>query len=117
MEELISPSDMAALKANGRHAALDPSYDPYAVICLRAPDGPQLWLLAEVDAEDEDLAYGLCDLGIGLPEPGSVSIRWLAAWRGRLGMRLEKDRTFASAAPLRLSTLARVAAAAGRIVT
>jgi hypothetical protein len=37
------------------------------------------WLLSELDYEEPDIAFGLCDLGIGFPELGWVSLHELAS--------------------------------------
>jgi hypothetical protein len=50
------------------------------------------WLLADLD---DGLLFGLCDLGIGCPELGYVSLAELAAVRGKLGLPVERDRHFA----------------------
>jgi hypothetical protein len=44
------------------------------------------WVVWEYD-KDQDLAFGLCDLGLGFPELGYVSV---AELRG-LGFRIERD--------------------------
>lgn len=36
--------------------------------------GGATWLISEVDPENPDIAFGLCDLGMGCPEMGSVSL-------------------------------------------
>ena len=36
--------------------------------------GAATWLLTELDSEDPDIAFGLCDLGMQCPELGSVRI-------------------------------------------
>lgn len=68
--------------------------DFYPVVKLFTPDGACTWLLTELDPEDPDIAYGLCDLGMGYPELGSVSISEISAVRGRLGLKVERDRHF-----------------------
>ncbi|GER21436.1 DUF2958 domain-containing protein [Variovorax boronicumulans] len=69
----------------------------------------------ELDPDDEDRAYGLCDLGMGTPEPGPVSLRELKSIRlmgGALG--IERDLYWKANKPL--SEYARLARRAGRIV-
>jgi hypothetical protein len=61
---------------------------------LFCPWGAATWLLSEIDPEDEDIAFGLCDLGFGCPEVGSVRLSELAAVRGPGGLRIERDRHF-----------------------
>jgi hypothetical protein len=40
---------------------------------------PCVWLLTELDPDDPELAFGLCDLGMGYPEIGWVYLPELAA--------------------------------------
>ena len=83
------------------------------VVKLFTPDGACTWLLTELDPEEPDIAFGLCDLGMGCPELGSVRLSELEALRGRLGLPVERDRHFA---PERtLSAFAREATACGTI--
>ena len=71
------------------------------------------WLLTEIDPDDHDHAFGLCDLGLGAPEIGWVSLGELATVRGGLGLPIERDLSFR--AEKRLSAYARDARLAGRI--
>ena len=85
------------------------------MVKLFTPDGGATWLLSETDPEDADIAFGLCDLGLGFPELGSVRLSALKAHRGRLGLPIERDLHFNAEAPL--STYAEGAREAGGIVT
>lgn len=115
MERLVTARELADLLTNARRSHDDPDNDPTPVVALRAPDGPQVWLLTEL-AGDGDTAYGLCDLGIGAPELGEVSLIWLDDFRGPLGMAIERMSPYAYHPCLGISALARIADAAGRIV-
>lgn len=44
--------------------------------------------------------FGLCDLGMGFPEIGSVSLSEIAAARGQLGLPVERDFYFEAKKPL-----------------
>lgn len=66
------------------------------VVRLFAPWNAATWLLSEIDPEDEDIAFGLCDLGMGCPELGSVRLSEVASVRGPAGLRIERDRHFQS---------------------
>jgi hypothetical protein len=82
---------------NGRRrqhlSALDePDFLP--VVKLFTPDANCVWLLTELDPDDPDLAYGLCDLGMGFPELGYVRMSEIDAVRGRRGLPVERDRRF-----------------------
>jgi len=76
---------------NQKRGAID--FEP--VVKLFTPDGNATWLLTELDPNGEYLAFGLCDLGLGEPELGYVSLHELAAARGSLGLPLERDLYFA----------------------
>jgi hypothetical protein len=78
-----------ALDEDGRADA-----DFIPVVKLFTPDAGCTWLLTELDPEDEDIAFGLCDLGMGCPELGSVRISELESVRGRLGLPVERDLHF-----------------------
>jgi len=70
----------------------DPDFIP--VVKLFTPDAACTWLLTELDPEDHDIAFGLCDLGMGFPELGSVFVPELESVRGRLGLPVERDLHF-----------------------
>lgn len=83
------------------------------VVKLFTPDAGCTWLLTELDPQDLDLAFGLCDLGMGCPELGSVRISEIESVRGVLGLPVERDRFFT--ATKTLSAYADEASKAGRI--
>ena len=57
------------------------------------PSGAANWYITEASAEGDDLTmFGLCDLGLGMPELGYVSLNELQAVEGRLGLGIERDR-------------------------
>lgn len=66
----------------------------WPVVKLFTPDAGATWLLTEIDPDDDDRAFGLCDLGQGFPELGYVSLAELRQVRGRLGLPVERDRFF-----------------------
>ncbi|MGB3627284.1 MAG: DUF2958 domain-containing protein [Henriciella sp.] len=82
----------AALAEEGRTDA-----DFLPVVKLFTPDANCTWLLSELDPEDPDIAFGLCDLGMGCPELGSVRISELESVRGAFGLPVERDLHFAPA--------------------
>ena len=67
------------------------------------------------DPECPDIAFGLCDLGMGFPELGSVSLAELRSVRGKIGLPIERDKFFQASHPLSVYT--RAANQAYRIVT
>lgn len=78
------------------------------------PDAGATWLLTEIDPDNHNQAFGLCDLGLGMPEIGWVSLQEIADLRGRLGLPVKRDLYFR--AEKRLIGYARDARMAGRIV-
>lgn len=91
---LITEQQRKALLANGARTAAGEDIDPYPVVKLFTPDAGATWLLTELDPTDPDLAFGLCDLGLGYPELGSVRLSEIAAVRGKLGLPVERDLCF-----------------------
>lgn len=65
----LIPSELRArLLANGQRSANEEPYDFVPVVRLFVPGRNATWLLTELDPDDPDLAYGLCDLGLGAPK-------------------------------------------------
>ena len=89
--KLFTADIVARLMENGRKQepvrGTDEEIDFHPVVKLFTPDAGCTWLLTEIDPEDADIAFGLCDLGLGFPELGSVSIAEITALRGRLFQR------------------------------
>ena len=100
MSKLLTTGQLAKLLANGRRSAAGEDIDPTPVVKLFTPDAGATWLLTELDPEDPDIAFGLCDLGLGCPELGSVRLSEITAVRGRLGLPVERDRWFDPTKPL-----------------
>ena len=111
---LITDEQRIVLLANGRESLENPDFDPAPVVKLFTPDAGATWLLTEIHPADHDHAVGLCDLGLGMPEIGWVSLGELATVRGRLGLPIERDLSFR--AEKRLSAYARDARLVGRVV-
>jgi hypothetical protein len=113
--KLLTDAQRRKLLTNGklsRHC--EGGLDHLPVVKLFTPDGACTWLLSEIDPRDLDRAFGLCDLGMGCPELGYVSLAELARVRGRLGLRIERDLYFKPSK--RLTAYASEASAAGCIV-
>jgi hypothetical protein len=96
---LLLPSHIETMIALGRatRAAQEagrPEPDHTPVVKLFTPDAGCTWLLSELDPDEPDIAFGLCDLGQGTPELGSVRLSELASLRGPLGLPVERDRHF-----------------------
>ncbi len=99
--QLLTETIRAQLLRNGNLRARlaeegfsDPDFLP--IVKLFTPDANCTWLLTELEPDDPDIAFGLCDLGLGFPELGSVMLPELQALRGRLGFPVERDLHFVS---------------------
>lgn len=108
---LLTEEDRIRLFAN----ALADDRDPAPVVKLFTPDAGATWLISECDPDEPDRLFGLCDLGLGHPELGYVSLAEIVDVRGRLGLPVERDLYFVADKPL--SAYAAEAQAKGRIVT
>ena len=106
------------LLANGREQAkvkgTKAERDFWPVVKFFYPAGAATWLITEADPEDHDILFGLCDLGHGFPELGSVRISELESFKGRFGLGIERDLHFEAKGPL--SLYADAAREAGAIV-
>ena len=115
--KLLTSDIKARLLENGRLQeevrGANAELDFFPPLKLFTPDAACTWLLSELDPEDPDIAFGLCDLGMGCPELGSVRISELEAVRGRLGLPVERDRHFRASHSL--ITYTRAAQRAGGI--
>ncbi|WP_298372311.1 DUF2958 domain-containing protein [uncultured Bradyrhizobium sp.] len=109
--ELITVEDRVRLFAN----ALADERDHFPVLKLFTPDAGATWLISEVDPDDPDRLFGLCDLALGYPELGYVSLLEIVEVRGRLGLPVERDIHFVADKPL--SAYADEARVKGRIIT
>lgn len=103
--QLLTQSIRERLLDNGRlrlELSLEGREEPdfLPVVKLFTPDGACTWLLSELDPAEPDIAFGLCDLGMGFPELGCVSLTELASVRGKLGLPVERDLHFAAAKTL-----------------
>jgi hypothetical protein len=111
--QLIPDDIRAGLLLNGAITDRGIAHDPLPVVKLFTPDANATWLLTELDPENPDVAFGLCDLGLGCPELGYVSISELESVRGSLRLPVERDLYFKADKPLSRYTM--IATAQGRI--
>ncbi len=109
----LTDAQFDQLLANGRQSQVQSDFDPLPVVKLFTPDAGATWLLGGIDPDAPDIAFGLCDLGVGFPELGCVSLAELSQLRGMLNLPIEQDLHFR--ADRRLSVYAREARSAGRI--
>jgi hypothetical protein len=121
--KIFTKLQIKKLKENGEYQEIaqlnDTSMDFYPVVKLFTPDANATWLLTEIVPGDghpteEVIAFGLCDLGLGSPELGYVSITELATVKGPFGLSIERDRHFEGRYPI--SVYAEAARHSGRIV-
>ena len=114
MNPLITDGQRARLLANGEARAAGHATDLLPVVRLFTSDAHATWLLAALDPEDGDTAYGLCDLGLGMPEEGTVRLSELASIVGPLKLPVERDLYFV--ATRTLSEYTRLAQRNGSII-
>lgn len=109
--ELFTAEQFEQLLKNG--ANRDQDHAP--VVKWFTPDANATWLISEIDPEDQDIAFGLCDLGHQCPELGSVSISEVKSVRGLMRMKVERDLHFEATYPM--SVYAEAAREMSQIVT
>lgn len=114
MNPLVTDDDRAQLLANGHARAAAHDFDPMPVVKLFTPDAHAIWLLAALDPTDGDTAWGLCDVGIGMPELGTVRLSDLASIVGPLNRPVQRDLYFHATRPL--SEYTRLARLNGSII-
>ena len=85
--KLITEEIKAKLASNKGDANVDKPY-----LKLFSPTGAATWLITEI--VDEDTLFGLCDLGMGFPELGYVSLHELESIRLPMGLGIERDMYF-----------------------
>ncbi|MBM2765040.1 DUF2958 domain-containing protein [Burkholderia anthina] len=101
MTGLLTTADQRAqLLANGVARAAGQGIDPLPVVRLFTPDAHATWLLAALDPADGDTAWGLIDLGIGMPVLGTVKLSDLAGIVGPQHWPILRDQYFHAARPL-----------------
>jgi len=92
--QLLTQDQRARLIANGKDRG-----DHVPVVKFFNPVGSGTWLFSELD-EDGDILFGLCDLGFGCPEMGSVSLAEIVAVTLPFGLTIERDLCFEGRFPL-----------------
>lgn len=97
---LITDDERVQLLAHGQARAAGQSIDPLPVVRLFTPDAHATWLLTALDPADGDTAYGLIDLGIGMPALGTVQLSALASIVGPRKQPVMRDRYFQAVRPL-----------------
>lgn len=92
-EPLLTSDQLRQMLAAGVARAQGLPVDLPPLVKIYTPDANAVWLLAELDA-DGDLAYGLCDVGVGCPELGYVRLSHLSTMRGPQGLAVAVDKDF-----------------------
>lgn len=90
-----------------------PDEDKKPVVKLFSPVGAATWLLSSID--ENDIAFGLADLGFGCPELGYIDLKELEEIKLPLGLKIERDLHFR--ATKTLSEYAKESSEAGRILS
>ena len=96
-QPLITGVERAQLLVNGAARAARQGIDPMPVVRLFTPDAYAIWLLAALDPVDGDTAWGLIDLGIGMPALGTVKLSDLAGIAGPQRQPIMRDLYFYAA--------------------
>lgn len=115
MKQMFLTKELTAKLLENGAASNKGETDPYPVVKFFTPDAQATWLLSEIYPDNPDIAFGLCDLGMGCPELGTVSLSELKSLKGLLGLPVERDYYFKADKPL--SAYAAAADAAGYIKT
>lgn len=114
MDRLITEDERRQLLDHGAARVAGQAIDPQPVVRLFTPDAHATWLLASLSPADGDTAYGLIDLGIGMPELGEIRLSDLASIVGPRQQPVMRDRYFRAARSL--SEYTRLAHENGSIV-
>jgi hypothetical protein len=92
---VLIPDDLRPILV--AHGLQDGDHIP--VLKLFNPAGPGTWLITEI-GDDGDTLFGLCDLDMGFPELGSVSLAELTSVKLPLGLTIERDGSFQGRVPI-----------------
>lgn len=97
---LITAQQKLRMLAYGALTMKGLEIDHQPVVKLFFPVGAATWLLTEMDPRQPDIMFGLCDLGLGFPELGYVSLKELESIVGPFGLKIERDLHFTAHYPL-----------------
>jgi hypothetical protein len=98
--ELITDDIRSVLLKNGAARARGEQLDPFPVVKLFTPDADAVWLLTELDPNDPDLAFGLCNFGSVPPQLSYMRLSVLERVCGPRGAPVERDPNFTAQQPL-----------------
>ncbi|MBG6535472.1 DUF2958 domain-containing protein [Pseudomonas aeruginosa] len=93
-QPLATAPERAQLLANGEARAAGRAIAPVPVVRLFTPDAHGTWRLAALDPADGDTAWGLIDLGLGIPAQGTVKLSDLAGIVGPCKQPVLRDTYF-----------------------
>lgn len=110
----ITDIDRQQLLKNGQEAKAVKNFDPRPVLKLFAPWSNMTWLISEMSPDDNNVLFGLADLGNGAPEVGVILLSDLSSMEGPGGLNVEADRLFTPTATL--NQYASEASLAGKII-
>jgi Protein of unknown function (DUF2958) len=74
--------------------------DLLPVVKLYFPWSGAMFLLTEIDPQDDDRAFGLCDFGLGSPQLGSLRLHEIMLFDAPGKQHVERDRHFKPAKSL-----------------
>ena len=89
--KLITKQIKKKLLDNFNNTNKDGLKPPLKLFC---PWAGATWLISEMDENEEDMLFGLADLGFGTPEMGYVLLSELSEIKGPLGLKIERDINF-----------------------
>jgi hypothetical protein len=107
---LVDPVILERLKQNN----LNKDADHMPVVRYFTPWSRASWLIVDIDVDDGDTMYGLCDLGVGEANLGYVLLSDLEDIVGPRDMRVERDVNWKPTR--RISDYARAAQVAKRVI-
>jgi hypothetical protein len=84
LEKKLVKNHLKALETGGG------SMDTIPLVKIFTPDAGATWHFSEYDPENR-MFFGLCDLGMGMPEMGYASRDELEAIRGKFGLPVERE--------------------------
>jgi hypothetical protein len=96
--KLFTDAQFEQMQKNGLPENFDSDQIP--VVKLFLPGSACTWILTQIDSEYPTIAFGLCDLGMGCPELGDVSITELESICHRGIFAVERDLHFKAKYPL-----------------
>lgn len=95
--KLLTQTQIKKLLDNGSEQNAGKDHRPVVKLFLTCSNAT--WLLTEL-LEDNDTAFGLCDLGMGYPELGYVSLSEIQSVKNELGLTVERDTSFEGKFPI-----------------